>query len=90
MSASENELTRLKYQLELADVKLNAERARVESLELRVALRERELELRALRAGAPAPSARETVIVSESEDDARGLESPAPPVANAAVCTGSV
>ena len=50
-----------------------------------MALRERELELRALRAGAPAPSARETVIVSESEseDDARGLESPAPP----AVCT---
>jgi hypothetical protein len=75
---------------QLADVKLNAERARAESLELRAALRERELELRALelRAGAP------VTTVSASEDDTRGcndaragLESPSSsPVANAAVC----
>jgi len=85
MRDAESELTRLKYQLELADVKLNAERARAESLELRAALRERELELRELelRAGAP------VTTVSASEDDTRaGLESPSSsPVANAAVCT---
>ena len=77
MRARESELTHLKHELALADVTLDAERARGASLELRVALRERELELRALRAGAPAPSdsARETVTVSETEDDARGVES---------------